>query len=168
MNLNRRNVLVGLGTMTIGGGAAFGSGAFSQVEAERSVTVDVAEDADALIALTAGDSAYVNEVDGQVVIDLGSEELGDADGLNLGAVTTLTEALSVTNNHEEPVELTIDGVESDDIEVRFEDGEDGGEIDGYDLGDGATLDLDIVIDTDEASADSQIDETVTVLAESTD
>ncbi len=169
MNLNRRNVLLGLGTMTIGGGAAFGSGAFSQVEAERSVTVDVAEDSDALIALAAGDSAYVNEDDGGlIVIDLGSEALGDADGLNLGAVTTLTEALSVTNNHDEAVELTIDGVESDGIEVRFEDSEDGGGIDGSTLDDGATLDLDIVIDTHGANADSQIDETVTVVAESTD
>ncbi|WP_331235380.1 hypothetical protein [Natronorarus salvus] len=169
MNLTRRNVLLGLGTMTIGGGAAFGSGAFSQVEADRSVTVDVAEDSAALIALAPGESAYVYEDEnGLIVIDLGGDAFDDADGLNLGAVTTLTEALSVTNNHDETVEITIDGVDNDGIDVGFEESEYGEGIAGYELASGSTLDLDIVIDTRGANADSRIDEDVTILAESTE
>ena len=55
--MNRRNVLTGLGGLAIGGGALFGTGAFTSVEAERTVEVNVigpdevtnaAEDVDAL------------------------------------------------------------------------------------------------------------------------
>jgi hypothetical protein len=41
MKLNRRSVLGAIGTIGIGTGAAFGSGAFSQVTAERAVQVNV-------------------------------------------------------------------------------------------------------------------------------
>jgi len=41
MGMNRRNVLTGLGGLAIGGGALFGSGAFTSVEATRSVEVNV-------------------------------------------------------------------------------------------------------------------------------
>jgi hypothetical protein len=171
MNVTRRNVLLGLGTMTIGGGAAFGSGAFSQVEAERSVTVDVAEDSDALIALAAGASAYVAEDEtGRVVVDLGGDAFEDADGLNLGAVTTLEEALTVTNNHTDSVDLTIEGVENDDIDVAFleHDTDEDAAIDDHRLDAEDSLSIDIVIDTQDANADSRIDETVTIVAEATE
>jgi len=39
--MNRRNVLTGLGGLAISGGALFGSGAFTSVEATRSVEVNV-------------------------------------------------------------------------------------------------------------------------------
>lgn len=39
--MNRRNVLTGLGGLAISGGALFGSGAFTSVEAERTVEVNV-------------------------------------------------------------------------------------------------------------------------------
>ena len=39
--MNRRNVLTGLGGLAIGGGALFGTGAFTSVEAERTVEVNV-------------------------------------------------------------------------------------------------------------------------------
>ncbi|WP_440770950.1 hypothetical protein [Natronorubrum sp. DTA28] len=41
MNMNRRNVIVGLGTVVVGGGAALGSGAFSSTSAERTLEVNV-------------------------------------------------------------------------------------------------------------------------------
>ncbi|MWV40343.1 hypothetical protein [Natrialba sp. INN-245] len=46
MQMNRRNVIVGLGTIVAGGGAALGSGAFSQTAASRDLEVNVVTDSD--------------------------------------------------------------------------------------------------------------------------
>ena len=42
--MKRRTILLGLGTAIAGGGAVLGTGAFTTVEADRSVSVNVAED----------------------------------------------------------------------------------------------------------------------------
>jgi len=44
MKLNRRNTIIGLGTIVAGGGAALGSGAFSSTEATRDLEVNVVTD----------------------------------------------------------------------------------------------------------------------------
>jgi hypothetical protein len=44
MKLSRRNVLAGIGGLAVGGGALLGSGAFSSVEAQRDVEVNVVTD----------------------------------------------------------------------------------------------------------------------------
>ena len=49
--MDRRKFLVGLGSASVGGSALIGSGAFSRVEAQRSVTIEVAEDPDAYLGL---------------------------------------------------------------------------------------------------------------------
>jgi hypothetical protein len=41
MDMNRRNVLIGMGGLAVGGGALLGSGAFTSVSAERDVEVNV-------------------------------------------------------------------------------------------------------------------------------
>lgn len=46
VEMNRRNVLVGMGGLAIGGGALLGSGAFTSVSAERDVEVNVLVDGD--------------------------------------------------------------------------------------------------------------------------
>lgn len=43
---SRRNMMVGLGALTLGGGAVFGSGAFSSTEAQRSLDVNVVTGSD--------------------------------------------------------------------------------------------------------------------------
>lgn len=48
--MNRRHVLTGLGGLVMGGGAVLGSGAFSSVSAERSVEVNVTNDAEQIAA----------------------------------------------------------------------------------------------------------------------
>ena len=49
--MDRRKFLVGLGSASVGGSALIGSGAFSRVEAQRSVTIEVAEDPDAYLGM---------------------------------------------------------------------------------------------------------------------
>ncbi|WP_226004493.1 hypothetical protein [Natrinema salinisoli] len=46
MKMNRRNVVVGLGTIVAGGGAALGSGAFSTASADRTLDVNVVTNTD--------------------------------------------------------------------------------------------------------------------------
>ena len=53
--MKRRNFIVGLGTTVAGGTAVLGSGAFSSVEAERTVTVETATDNNAYLRLNEGD-----------------------------------------------------------------------------------------------------------------
>ena len=50
--MKRRNFIVGLGATVAGGTAVLGSGAFSSAEAERTVTVETADDDDAYLRLT--------------------------------------------------------------------------------------------------------------------
>lgn len=121
--MNRRNVLMGLGGLVAGGGALLGTGAFTTVEADRTVTVNAAGDASALLALAqAGNgtaSDVVNTQNGLLVINFGAA--GTADGVNLDALTTVgevsdttddgafdtvvTPALTITNNGTQTVDV---------------------------------------------------------------
>lgn len=92
MRMNRRNVLVGLGTIVAGGGAALGTGAFSSVEAERSVSISATDDNTANIQLSVDTSSSAISSDGSDSINISGE------GLNLSAVTTVEEVLEITVN----------------------------------------------------------------------
>jgi hypothetical protein len=105
-----------------GGGALIGTGAFTTVEAERTVSVETAGDANAFLGLEAVDRAddssatsgtatpssanqneYVRETDGTIEINLdGGGSDGDSDdnasGLNQNAITTFRNLVAVSNN----------------------------------------------------------------------
>lgn len=98
------------------------TGAFTTVEAERTATVDVAGDANALLALNepADSSVTVEESDGVAEIDLTGNS--DAAGLNPNANTTLDPVLNITNNGNNDITLDItasisDGPEDAGVEV---------------------------------------------------
>ncbi|TKX80484.1 hypothetical protein [Halorubrum sp. SD626R] len=103
---NRRNVLIGLGSLVAGGGALLGTGAFTSVEANRTVSVQTAGDADALLAFeAANDNPYVSiPTDGQIEINLDNTSgNSNATGLNQNAITTFDELVQITNNGTQPV-----------------------------------------------------------------
>ena len=126
--MNRRNVLIGLGGLVAGGGALIGTGAFTTVEAQRTVSVETAGDADAFLGLAPADGeegegfVTVND-DGLIEINFDSDA-GDSagDGLNQRAITTFLELVTVSNQGtQEVVEITLD-IEpnsDDDIEGVF-------------------------------------------------
>ncbi|QWC18721.1 hypothetical protein [Halorubrum sp. 2020YC2] len=58
--MNRRQLLAGLGAAAAGGGAALGTGAFTSVEADRSVNVSVADEDQAYLAISPASSANSN------------------------------------------------------------------------------------------------------------
>jgi len=90
MRVTRRNTLVLLGVLTIAGGALFGTGAFTQVSADRTVTAETAGDSSAYLTLE-GDGNYVSESgDGTIEFQF--------DSLNENATSEFGNVLNVTAN----------------------------------------------------------------------
>lgn len=164
MSMTRRSLLIGGGTVVVGGGAALGTGAFSSVEADRSVTLNTAGDSDALLSLAITNDTLSGE-DGADVISVA------VDDLNLDAVTTFTDALTIGSTAAESVTVDIfeaaageptDGLDSLVLERGSDnpadadpgiyfvvDSEDlsGGEIEIGGSAGGADVTVDVVINT---------------------
>lgn len=166
MNLNRRTVLVGLGSIAAGGGALAGTGAFSSVEANRDVTVAVEGDANAYLALLPYDgpngdgSQYVQTANGELAVTL--------DKVNKHAVTTLENVFEVLNQGSQPVALYIeDG--SDEVSFTAEGASIEGESNAVNLDVGESTAISIEVDTtDGQSVGDVLLEEVTVVAEADD
>lgn len=94
MQLHRRAILVGIGTAAVGSGAVFGSGAFTQVQATRDLTIGVDEDSTALLALEQNPdiSAVFSHGNGELAID--SDRVGSGTGFNTGTVVQIGETHS--------------------------------------------------------------------------
>ncbi|WP_254808003.1 hypothetical protein [Natronosalvus amylolyticus] len=122
MRANRRNVLIGLGTIVAGGGAALGTGAFSSVEATRDVDIDTAGDDAALIRFDVSGDLAGGDAD-QIELDL------DGD-VNENAVTRFDDVLTITNhreNEEDKVDIEIqDANEASNTYITSNAGDDGG------------------------------------------
>lgn len=100
---NRRNVLIGLGSLVAGGGALLGTGAFTTVEADRTVNIQTTGDASAFLAMTPArsDDAFVsNATDGAIVVNLDGTDSnnGNASGLNQNARTRFENLVQLANN----------------------------------------------------------------------
>lgn len=122
MDMNRRNVLIGVGAAAVGSGIVFGSGAFTQVSADRDITIEVDDDSQALLELNASaDLDSVFHENGQLTID--SNELsGNGEGFNnnawveiggtdedaFGAGDVTDEAFEVSNNFDQEIHVTFD------------------------------------------------------------
>ncbi|MDS0476700.1 DUF1102 domain-containing protein [Natrinema sp. 1APR25-10V2] len=104
MRLNRRNVLFVLGTTILLGGMLIASGAFSQVEADRTVAVNTTGDANAALGLAINDNAnHYNVTDangGNGVVKL------HFDNANDNAKIYYDDVLNVSNNDNEQITVT--------------------------------------------------------------
>ena len=148
--MNRRNVLIGLGAITAGGGAVLGSGAFSQVEANRTVEISTAGDSGALLALSL-DTSY-NGISDESGTDSGTNN-EDTIQINLNqinddAVTTFENALTIENNGNNSVDLSIDASSAAGISFTLNDQSIAANDDGG--------------DTDQTTADIKVDTTGSV------
>lgn len=94
MNINRRTVLLGLSAAGVGAGAAFGSGAFTSVTADRAVQVDVTSDDAGLITITGDYVTYT--ADGVAEFGITDADLANAQGLNPEATTTFEDVLTLS------------------------------------------------------------------------
>ena len=122
--MQRRKFLIGAGALASGSAAAIGTGAFTSVEADRDVTVEVADDADAFLALSESgepNDEYFVEEDGEAGIDLGENEEG-ATGVNLDSQTKVFNIMEVQNQGTQDVLVYTpeDGIEGDDSFETFD------------------------------------------------
>lgn len=126
--MERRKFLIGLGSTAAASTALVGSGAFSSVEANREMSVEVADDADAYLGLTS-DSHYAVTDNGKLKLDFSSDNATEkgGKGLNKDATTSFTHVFTITNQGTKTVGIQIDRPElSGDGHVHFFVGEQGG------------------------------------------
>jgi hypothetical protein len=106
--MQRRRFVAGLGSLTAAAAAGIGTGAFTSVSANRTLTVQTADDANAFLAMTAvpgsANADYVGTENGQLSADLsdGNDDLL-GDGVNAGAVTTVADLFRIENQGTQPV-----------------------------------------------------------------
>ena len=118
--MQRRKFIIGTGALVAGSAAALGSGAFSSVEAERDVTVEVADDNNAYLGLAAERDDIISDDgdDGQLTIDLGSETTNEGgEGFNDEAITEIEGVFRITNQGTQTVGAGF--VEDEDDPVIF-------------------------------------------------
>jgi len=107
MRVDRRTLLLGMGLVAVMTGMVFGTGAFTQVEAERTVDVDVADDADAFLGLYETTGNYTAANGGTVAIQLNDSSDASGIGVNDDAVTTVDSVINVSNQGTQPVDVSV-------------------------------------------------------------
>jgi hypothetical protein len=121
IKMERRKFLIGAGSAAIGSSALIGSGAFTSVQADRTVSIRAAGDANAFLSISKaedeGGNDYPNaqeyvEVDnstGEVSLDFtqSDDTNGSATGINRNAKSTFDNLLDITNNGTQDVVLSV-------------------------------------------------------------
>jgi hypothetical protein len=167
--MGRKGKLFGLLAVFAAIGLVTASGAFTTVSAERTASVNVAGDANALLALEPADTPNGDEYAGtsndQLEIELATE---NAEGVNPNAVTEIDSVFRITNQGSQEVNVSIsDSSSSDNSDaVTFHNGSTNLESGGKDIGTGESIIVSIRVDTTETDGTSLIDE-ITITAEAT-
>ena len=89
--MQRRKFVLGMGSLTAGGAAAIGSGAFQTVEAERQVKVELADDVRAYLGISGNDN-YISDDSNPDSLSVnigGATTANGGEGLNTDARTVL-------------------------------------------------------------------------------
>ena len=112
--MERRKFLIGVGGTAIGGSALIGSGAFTSVEAQRDVTIEVAGDADAYLQLSPSDGIHGKNYadygeDGTLYVDVADSGNG-GEGLNRNANTIMRDVFEICNHGKQEVYVWVEGV----------------------------------------------------------
>ena len=174
--MRRRNLMIGLGALTAGGSAAFGTEAFTSVEAERNVDVAIAGDQSSYLALKATDSSnadkYVKvENDDQTLELILDGEGHDAAGVSQDAVTKFNDLFKILNQGSQAVNVYFeDG--SDAVTFRSSESSVEGARNSAELGVGEQIVVSLTVDTLNNEVDTDADGTlldkVTIFAQADD
>ena len=168
--MNRRDLLIGLGTAAVGTSAIMGTSAFTTVSSPRQVTIQVSEDSEALVGLDAGDPDVVKQNDGGE-LEITTEDFG---AFNEDATVEIgniddpsdTPAFTVTNNFDidDDVDVTLDLQDFDtgDLTLHYEMNSDSDNFDSNGdttetLGSTEEIDVAIEIDTEENDLSGDIE-----------
>jgi hypothetical protein len=123
--MQRRKFIASIGSVAAGAAAVTGTGAFTSVEADRSVDVEVAGDSSAYLGLRkaadenvdpgANSDAYVDDSGSEVSFDFSSSnsttDLGD--GFNPNAITEVDNLIEVQNQGTQSAFLSVDTADLD-------------------------------------------------------
>lgn len=128
--MNRRNFVIGLGTVAAGSAAAVGTGAFTSATAPRDVDIEVADDATGYLGLTADGDYVTDDSDGGAVgIDLGGTDASNrpegGEAFNREAETVVEDIVTVENQGSgagSEVDVSFDGDEEATFELESTDG----------------------------------------------
>ncbi|WP_459823853.1 hypothetical protein [Halorubrum luteum] len=181
-DMNRRNVLLGLGTAAAGSGVVFGSGALTSLEADREVQVEIVDATEGRLGIDASDGAdsefitqdadgvfEINDDDGNIKVQAVDRE----DDITLAENGLELSANPLVDADGDMVEFVV-SVEDDQIVEFTDEGHDLIEDTGEDLSgdtliieEGATPTFDINILTETASAGETVS-VVTFEAEQVD
>ncbi|CCC39641.1 right-handed parallel beta-helix repeat-containing protein [Haloquadratum walsbyi] len=120
--MRRRKLLISIGALGAGGTAAFGTEAFTSVEAERNVDVNVAGDQSAFVAIQPLESSnadkYVNiEDDDTIELNLDGDNEGPGEGVNQDAITKVEDLFRVVNQGSQTASVFFED-ESDAVTFR--------------------------------------------------
>lgn len=114
MRMNRRNVLLGLGSLATLAGGAMGTGAFSTVSATRDAEISVASDSEAYLTLDATNSSSAligqQQANGTIAFDFAGGSVNssvnpEGAGLNPESTTTIPQAFEVYNHGTETISV---------------------------------------------------------------
>ncbi|WP_144050033.1 hypothetical protein [Halorubrum sp. C191] len=171
--MRRRKLLIGIGAAAAGGSAAFGTEAFTSVQAERNVDVSVAGDQSSFIAIkgTGSDNAakYVT-ADGNsnvVEINLDGDNTGSGSGVPDNAITKLDNLLTVINQGSQSVDVYFED-DSDAVTFRLDDGnaEGVGNAKTLEVGESATVGITVDTTGSAGGVGTDLLDNVTLVAES--
>jgi len=125
--MKRRTVLVGFGGVAVSAISMMGTSAFTIATAERDITVELDDDADALLGLDSDaldNAAYATESDGIVGVDISPDADGDFEGEGVSpfARTTIEEVIEVTNQGTQDVAVFVEASDPslDELDGDFE------------------------------------------------
>ena len=179
--MNRRKFLATLGAATAGTSGVVGTGAFTSVSADRSVSVQVADDADAFLAMkpSSGPNGEFAAADGgTIALDFTDTDAGGT-GLGTDSVYQFDDVFRITNQGTQPVyvwatfsgasgNFTPDGPDTDihlypngDSDDRLRDSDD----DVLYLGVGQSAGIGVYVDTTDVTKDQELTMTINANAE---
>jgi len=104
--MDRRKFVIGMGALATGSAAAVGTGAFSSIEAERTVSVETTDDSDANLAFYAYEEFEGDEEDYVTEGEDGTIEF-NFENVNRDAVTTFEDLFVVQNNGSQSVQIRV-------------------------------------------------------------
>lgn len=116
--VTRRQTILGFGVLVGGGGAITATGAFDQVDADREVTVEFADDSEAVLAMAAG-PGYGSDNDDNDYISVEEGDDGEIsiliENVNRNAKVTYDNLVEFSNNGTQEISsITFEMIADDD------------------------------------------------------
>jgi hypothetical protein len=105
--VKRRKFMIGMGSLAAGSAAAMGTGAFDSGKTDVNSSLNIVNDANALIALGNAEGQQVYVEDGQLKMDFSGGKSGAGAGVQPGSVYNYKPAFTITNNDGQAHDITL-------------------------------------------------------------